>query len=346
MSSEPSTNTRQTLSNFLVQQQRINKSQALPDELLSLIGEISVACKQLSHLVTQGALAGVLGAAGTENIQGEDQKKLDVIANDVFIDSLVHSGLVAGLASEEMEHMFPMPEGSSRGRYLVTFDPLDGSSNIDVNGSVGTIFSVLDFPNDEAVSDQAFLQQGARQVCAGYCLYSSASMLVLTTGQGVNGFTLDSTIGEFLLTHPAMEIPAETSEFAINASYQRHWQTPVSRYIEEVLQGTEGSRGKNFNMRWAGSMVGDVHRILCRGGVFMYPLDMKMLADDKQGKLRLLYEANPMGMLVEQAGGIASLGNGRILALEPSSLHQRVPVIMGSRDEVEYIEQLHQQAAS
>jgi len=335
---------KQTLSSTLLLEQRTFGHEALPNELVSLIQEIATACKHISHLVGQGALAGVLGAAGSENVQGEEQKKLDIIANDVFIDSLLWSGTVAGLASEEMENMYPMPGDCPRGNYLVTFDPLDGSSNIDVNGSVGTIFSVLEAAGGTNTTDESFLQAGAKQVCAGYCLYSSASMLVMTIGDAVNGYTLDNTVGEFVLTHPSMTIPGETAEYAINASYARHWEPPVQQYITEVQQGVEGPLGKNYNMRWAGSMVGDVHRVLCRGGVFMYPIDATMVASGKGGKLRLLYEANPMGLLVERAGGRAITGPEPILDIDPSSLHQRVPVIMGSADEVDYIESLHRKA--
>lgn len=312
-------------------------------ELTGLLQDITRACKSLAHLVRQGEIAGVLGAAGTENVQGEDQKKLDIIANEVFIQSTEGSGRLAALASEEMDHMHPIPQGVTPGRYLLTFDPLDGSSNIDVNGSVGTIFSITENAENTTANDSSFLISGNQQVCAGYCLYSSATMLVLTLKQGVYGFTLDATTGEFLLTHPDMQIPVDTNEYAINSSNSRYWQPPLKQYIDELQAGTEGSREKNFNMRWAGSMVGDIHRILCRGGIFLYPIDTKLIAANKQGKLRLLYEANPMGLIVEQAGGLASTGIEPILDIVPDTLHQRVPVIMGSRAEVERVVTYHQQ---
>lgn len=309
--------------------------------LTALLNDVATACKRVAELVRKGELAGVLGAAGQENVQGEDQKKLDIIANDIFIDALQRSGLLAGIASEEMDNHYPIPDRYARGNYLLAMDPLDGSSNIDVNGATGTIFSISRHAGDTVPTDADFLKRGIEQVCAGYCLYSSASMLVITTGDGVAGFTLDNAIGEFLLTHPAMTIPAETREFAINAAYARHWFPPVSRYVDECVAGKEGARGVNFNMRWAGSMVGDIHRILCRGGVFMYPGDARMAAEGKSGKLRLLYEANPMGMLVEQAGGLAHTGDQAILEIAPDALHQRVPVLMGSRDEIQRLIDYH-----
>ena len=303
--------------------------------LAQLIGDVAAACRQISHLVRQGEIAGVLGSADTDNVQGETQKKLDIISNDVFIDATQWGGTLAGIASEEMDHMYAIPTEFRQGPYLVTVDPLDGSSNIDVNGAVGTIFSILKAPTDAPATDQSFLQPGTEQVCAGYCLYSSATQWVMTTGQGVHGFTLDGMTGEFVLTHPDMTIPEQTREFAINAAYARHWMLPVKRYIDELVQGADGARGDNFNMRWAGSMVGDVHRILCRGGIFLYPDDVKLRASGKAGKLRLLYEANPMAWIVEQASGLATTGHERILNIQPESLHQRVPVILGSREEVQ-----------
>ncbi|MBX2826269.1 MAG: class 1 fructose-bisphosphatase [Gammaproteobacteria bacterium] len=311
------------------------------NELNAVINDVAVACKRISALVNRGELAGVLGSADTENVQGEQQKKLDIISNDMFIDAQIWTGRLAGMASEEMDDMYPIPETYPTGKYLVTFDPLDGSSNIDVNGSVGTIFSILRHTGQGAATNESFLQPGLAQVAAGYCLYSSSSMLVLTTGQGVAGFTLDPGVGEFLLTHESMQIPADSNEYAINASNARHWEPPVARYIDEVNEGSEGPREQNFNMRWAGSMVGDLHRILCRGGVFLYPQDQKMTAAGKTGKLRLLYEANPMGLIVEQAGGLASTGRSRILEIQPNDLHQRVPVIMGSRNEVQRLIDYH-----
>jgi fructose-1,6-bisphosphatase I len=333
-----------TLTQYIIEQGRAhNESRGA---FTALLNDVTTACKRLSNLVRLGELAGVLGAAGQENVQGEQQKKLDVIANEVFLESMQHSGLLAGVASEEMDEHYPIPARYPRGDYLLAFDPLDGSSNIDVNGATGTIFSITRHGDTSAPSDADFMQAGNKQVCAGYCLYSSASMLVITTGHGVAGFTLDNSVGEFILTHPDIKVPRETSEYAINSSNARHWLAPEKRYIDECNAGVDGPRGRNFNMRWAGSMVGDVHRILCRGGVFMYPMDAKLQAAGMQGKLRLLYEANPMGMLIEQAGGMAHTGTQRILEIEPTSLHQRVPVIMGSADEVERLVRYHEEASA
>lgn len=332
-----------TLTQFIIENAR--EHQDSRGAFTGLLNDVATACKRLSNLVRLGELAGVLGAAGQENVQGEQQKKLDVIANEVFIDSMQRSGYLAGIASEEMDAHYPIPPAYARGDYLLAFDPLDGSSNIDVNGSTGTIFSITRHRDSSAPGDSDFLQTGRQQVCSGYCLYSSASMLVLTTGQGVNGFTLDNSCGEFLLTHPNITVPASTSEYAINSAYARHWLPPEKRYVDECNAGVDGLRERNFNMRWAGSMVGDVHRILCRGGIFIYPLDARMAAEGKAGKLRLLYEANPMGWLMEQAGGMAHTGKLPILDIVPESLHQRVPVIMGSRDEVERLVSYHQDVA-
>lgn len=323
-----------SLSDYLGERDR------LPQGLDGVLADIAAACCQIAALVRRGELAGVLGAAGAENVQGEDQKKLDVIANEILLSALAGSTGVTAMASEEMEHHSPVA-GAQSGGYLVAFDPLDGSSNIDVNGSTGTIFSVTRHAANETLSDQSFLQAGHQQLAAGYCLYSSACLLVLTVGEGVVGFTLDDERGAFALTYPDVRIGPETSEFAINAAYQRHWFPPVSRYIDECLAGEQGVRGRNFNMRWAGSMVGDIHRILCRGGVFLYPADHKLEASGQTGKLRLLYEANPMGLLIEQAGGLAHTGDSPILELEPSGLHQRVPVLMGAAREVERLVEYH-----
>ncbi len=329
-----------TLTRFLAHElaQREGEHRAIE----TLLAGVARACQRVSDLVRRGELAGVLGAAGSENVQGEDQKKLDIIANDVFIESLEQCGSLAAMASEEMDAHYPIPDAFTKGDYLIAFDPLDGSSNIDVNGSTGTIFSIMRAPDVRVATDQDFLQPGRDQVCAGYCLYSSATMLVLTLGNGVAGFTLDDSAGEFVLSHPSMRVPASTSEFAINAAYQRHWYPAVTRYIDECVAGESGARGRDFNMRWAGSMVGDVHRILCRGGVFLYPMDAKLDAVGQQGKLRLLYEANPMGLLVEQAGGRAHTGTMPILDVVPDELHQRVPVLMGSVEEVDRLVDYHQ----
>ena len=331
---------RTTITQFIIEEQR-HIAEATGD-FTSLLNDIVTACKVISNMVNHGALVGVLGAAGSENVQGEDQKKLDVISNDVFLKSNEWAGHLAAMASEEMEDIYHIPDLNPRGKYLLTFDPLDGSSNIDVNVSVGTIFSILRCKGDcENVTREDFLQAGTEQVCAGYALYGPSTMMVITTGKGVNGFTLDQNIGEFILTHPDMTIPEETQEFAINASNSRFWEAPVKRYVDECLQGREGPRGKDFNMRWIASMVAEVHRILTRGGIFMYPMDEKMKAKGLEGKLRLMYEANPMSFIIEQAGGASTTGRERIMDLEPSNLHQRVPVILGSKTEVERVTAYH-----
>ncbi|MGO9594499.1 MAG: class 1 fructose-bisphosphatase [Steroidobacteraceae bacterium] len=330
-----------SLVQFIIEEQR-----AIPGvsgNFTGLISDIIIACKQIAHDVNKGELIGVLGSAGSENVQGETQKKLDIITNEVFIKSTEWGGHLAAMASEEMDDVYPIPAKYPKGKYLVVFDPLDGSSNIDVNISVGTIFSILRAPKGVANPTAAdFLQAGTTQVCAGYALYGPATMLVITTGHGVNGFTLDNDIGEFMLTHQNMSIPADTVEFAINSSNERFWEKPVQRYVEECVAGKTGPRGINFNMRWVASMVAEVHRILTRGGVFLYPKDTK--DPTKAGKLRLLYEANPMSFIVEQAGGISSSGYERIMDIKPSDLHQRVPVILGSKNEVARIVRYHKEA--
>jgi fructose-1,6-bisphosphatase I len=327
-----------TITQFIIEEQR--RIQGATGDFTSLLNDVVTACKVISNVVNKGALIGVMGSAESENIQGETQKKLDVITNEIFIKSNEWAGHLAAMASEEMEDIYPIPTKYPRGKYLLVFDPLDGSSNVDVNISVGTIFSILRCPGEgDNPTAEAFLQPGTKQVCAGYAIYGSSTMLVLTTGHGVNGFTLDRDIGEFILTHPDMMIPADTKEFAINASNQRFWEAPVQRYVEECLAGKTGLRGKDFNMRWVASMVAEVHRILTRGGIFMYPKDTKDPA--KAGKLRLMYEANPMSFIVEQAGGASSTGRQRILDIQPEGLHQRVPVILGSRNEVETVVSYH-----
>lgn len=330
-----------SLMQYIIEEQRTIKDAT--GDFTGLISDIVIACKQIAHDVNKGALIGVLGSAGSENVQGETQKKLDIITNEVFIKSTEWSGHVAALASEEMDDVYAIPAKYPKGKYLLVFDPLDGSSNIDVNISVGTIFSILRAPagvENPAAAD--FLQPGTTQVCGGYALYGPSTMLVITTGHGVNGFTLDNDIGEFMLTHPKMAIPADTLEFAINASNERFWEKPVQRYVDECIAGKAGPRGINFNMRWVASMVAEVHRILVRGGVFMYPKDTK--DPTKGGKLRLLYEANPMSFIVEQAGGVSSTGYERIMDIKPNGLHQRVPVILGSKNEVERIVRYHKEA--
>jgi fructose-1,6-bisphosphatase I / sedoheptulose-1,7-bisphosphatase len=296
-------------------------------------------------MVGRGALDGALGEAGATNVQGERQAKLDVGANEVFLRTLEYGGHLAGMVSEEMAEPYPIPDAFPRGRYLLAFDPLDGSSNIDVNVSVGSIFSVLRAPPGvDRPQARDFLQPGTQQVCAGYAIYGPTTMLVLTVGRGTHGFTLDRGFGEFILTHPGMRIPEDTREFAINTSNERFWEPPVRRYVAECVAGRSGPRNADFNMRWIASLVAEVHRILVRGGLFMYPKDTKDPA--KPGRLRLLYEANPMAMIVEQAGGAASTGRGRLLEAQPAELHERVPVILGSKNEVERIERYHQEHAA
>lgn len=328
-----------TLTQFIIEEQRNHPGSS--GEFTSVLNEIALACKKIAVLTAKGALVGVLGSAGSENVQGEEQKKMDIITNDVMIEALSR-GHTAALASEEMDEVYHLPAGVPRGHYLITFDPLDGSSNMDVNVSVGTIFSVLQAPQGVMnPAAQDFLQPGVKQVAAGYCLYGPSAIMVLTTGNGVNMFTLDKDCGEFLLTREDVKIPADTQEFAINVSNQRYWEPSMQHYIDECLQGVEGPRGKDFNMRWVASMVAEIHRILTRGGIFIYPIDDKMKAVGKTGKLRLLYEANPMGFIVEQAGGMATTAYERILDIQPDSLHQRVPVVMGSRNEVERVTNYH-----
>ncbi|MEQ6169472.1 class 1 fructose-bisphosphatase [Acinetobacter baumannii] len=319
-----------TLSQFL-QQEKGN----LTPELAQVIDTIAATCKTIDQALQKGALAGILGSAGNENVQGETQKKLDVISNDYLIDALKVHPHVGGLASEELDDFTPAQEN---GEYLVLFDPLDGSSNIDINMCVGTIFSIL--PAKNAVTQaQDFMQAGTQQVAAGYVLYGPSTMMALTVGNGVAFFTLDPETQTFLLTTENVQVSADTQEFAINASNQRHWEQPVKQYIEELLAGKTSVREKDFNMRWVACMVGDVHRILCRGGIFLYPYDLK---DPKNaGRLRLMYEANPMSMLIEQAGGASTTGRVRILEIEPTELHQRVPVIIGSKNEVERVTSYH-----
>jgi len=305
---------RISLTRYLVEQQRVHGH--IPSELRLLLEVVARACKRISYAVNKGELGDAMGSAGSENVQGEMQKKLDIIANETLIEANEWGGHLAAMASEEMEGIYIVPNRYPQGEYLLMFDPLDGSSNIDVNVSIGTIFSVLRKPEGHpGVHDADFLQPGNRQVAAGYCVYGPQTTLVLTVGDGVAMFTLDREQGSFILTRENVRISEDTQEFAINMSNMRHWDAPVRRYIDECLAGAEGPRGKNFNMRWIASMVSDVHRILTRGGVFMYPWDKR--EPHKPGKLRLMYEANPMGWLIEQAGGAATNGRQRILDIQP-----------------------------
>jgi fructose-1,6-bisphosphatase I len=327
-----------SLTRFLIEEQR-EKGQIKPD-LRLLIEVVARACKAISNAIGKGALGGVLGSAEATNVQGEAQKKLDVLSNEILLDANEWGGHLAAIASEEMDGPHLIPHRYPKGNYLLVFDPLDGSSNIDVNVSVGTIFSVLRCPEGVSEPDaECFLQPGSAQVAAGYAVYGPSTLLVLTLGDGVHEFTLDRELGSFVLSRSGLRIAEDTAEFAINASNQRHWEAPVQRYIGELLAGRDGPRERDFNMRWVGSMVADVHRILTRGGVFMYPLDAKCAGNG--GRLRLLYEANPMAMIVEQAGGAGSTGRARLLDLQPLALHQRVPVFLGARNEVLRATQYH-----
>ena len=342
---------RTTLTQFLIEERR--RFPGASGDFNALILDVAMACKEIARAVAFGELAGMLGnydagAGASINVQGETQKKLDVHSNEVFIQMSEQGGNLAGMASEEMDLPYQIPSEFQRGKYLLVFDPLDGSSNIDVNVSVGSIFSVLRAPQDVVdsgrdVVEADFFQPGAQQVAAGYALYGPATMLVLTVGRGVNGFTLDPNLREFMLTHPGIQIPADTQEFAINASNSRFWEPPVKRYVDECLAGKTGPRAKDFNMRWIASMVAEAHRILMRGGVFLYPRDTKDPA--KPGRLRLLYEANPVGFIMEQAGGRASTGRQAMLGVQPTSLHQRIGLVFGSRNEVERIERYHSEPA-
>ncbi len=329
-----------SLTHYLI---RCEREHGLDSELRLLLETVARACKSISHTVGLGALGGVLGGAGTTNIQGEAQKKLDVLSNEILVEANSWGGYLAGMASEEMDNPLGIPVAYPRGKYLLLFDPLDGSSNIDVNVSIGTIFSVLRAPAASELDEQAFMQPGARQVCAGYTVYGPQTLLVLSVGQGVQIFTLARDTGSFLLTQENVRIPEDTKEFAINMSNMRHWEPPVKRYVDEMLAGKTGPRGKDFNMRWVASMVADVHRIMSRGGIFMYPRDAR--EPDKPGKLRLMYEGSPMAFLVEEAGGAATNGHQRILDIQPAKLHERVAVFLGSKNEVDRVTAYHRTSA-
>jgi fructose-1,6-bisphosphatase I len=326
-----------TLRQFLLNNYR---AKGTSKDLIFLLEDIATACRTISHRVRSGAFSGVLGSADATNVQGETQKQLDVIANEQFMRHCANCSRVAALVSEEVDDVHWLKDKPKAGDYIVYFDPLDGSSNLDVNLSVGSIFSVVELRAPiEELTNEAVLRPGNEQICAGYALYGPSTTLVITTGAGVNGFTHLAGTGEFMMTFPDLKIPEKTQEFAINASRYSKWEAPVRRYFDECIQGSEGPRGKSFNMRWTASMVADIHRILTRGGVFMYTRDSGN--QDMGGRLRLMYEANPMGMIVEQAGGGASTGVGRILDVQPTTLHQRVPVILGSKEEVDLLDSYH-----
>jgi len=331
---------RSTLTQFLIEERRRDPDTS--GELDALILDVALACKAIADRVAQGALGDVLGDSALRKAQGETQKKLDLVANEIFLRSCEWGGHVAGMVSEELEGPYAIPETCPRGEHLLVFDPLDGSSNIDVNVSVGSIFSILRGPRGPVDAESPdFLQPGARQLCAGYAIYGPSTMLVLTIGTGVHGFTLDPRLGEFILTHPSIRIPETSSEFAINASRSRFWEPAIKRYVDECLAGGSGPRNKDFNMRWVASLVAELHRILMRGGIFLYPQDRK--DPQSPGRLRLLYECNPVALLVEQAGGLASTGHARVLDVLPTSLHQRIGFVFGSREEVERVGLYHRE---
>lgn len=329
---------RVSLTQHLIEEHRVANN--IPEELRLLLEVVGRACKVIGNAVGKGALGDILGSTQTENVQGEVQKKLDVLSNQILLESNEWGGYLGAMASEEMETIHQISNDYPKGKYLLLFDPLDGSSNIDVNVSIGTIFSVLRAPETDALPcENDFLQPGQQQVAAGYALYGPQTLLVLTTGRGVNCFTLDREMGSWVLTQRNMQIPEETSEYAINSSNARFWYPPVQRYVREMQEGEAGPRNKNFNMRWVASMVTDMHRILNRGGIFMYPADARN--PSQAGRIRLLYEANPMAFLVEQAGGAATDGQNRLLEIRPERLHQRIPVFLGSKNEVERVTHYH-----
>ncbi|MDY7574923.1 class 1 fructose-bisphosphatase [Actimicrobium sp. CCI2.3] len=329
---------RMTLTQFLIEERR--RFPESGGDFNSLLLNVALVCKRIARTVAAGELGAATGSASVINVQGEEQKMLDIISNDFFIEGNHWGGYLAGMVSEEMELPYQIPSGYRQGRYLLAFDPLDGSSNIDVNVTVGSIFSVLRAPaSDRPVTEEDFYQPGTEQVAAGYAIYGPTTMFMLTVGRGVHGFTLCPQLGEFMLTHGDLQVPADTHEFAINASNSRFWEDPVRRYVDECLAGKTGVRGKDFNMRWIASMVAEAHRILMRGGVFLYPRDSKDPA--KAGRLRLLYEANPIGFLMEQAGGAASTGYQSVMQVMPTAIHQRIGLIFGSKNEVELIERYH-----
>jgi fructose-1,6-bisphosphatase I / sedoheptulose-1,7-bisphosphatase len=327
---------RITLAQFLR-----DPAQQADSALAALMQEIAQSVISLAGLIAEGDLADVTGKLESRNVQGETQMKLDVVSNDLFIDNFRRCGLVQGIVSEELDAPVLLSASPQQSPFLVVFDPLDGSSNVPVNVSVGSIFSVLPAPHDHLAAMADYLQPGSQQLAAGYALYGPATMLVLTLGQGTHGFTLDRKTGEFVLTHAAMQVPEDTAEFAINASNERFWEPPVKRYIDECKAGASDLRARDFNTRWVASMVADIHRILMRGGIYLYPKDNKDMT--RAGRLRLMYEVSPMSMLIEQAGGIASTGRMRVLDIVPDNVHQRMPVVIGSGNEVLRVERYYRE---
>lgn len=324
-----------TLSQYLIEYERANPEKK---GLKAAVEDVTKACIRIMDLVGRGPLIGIYGEAGETNVQGEDQQKLDILSNQILLDMLAWSGNWAGLASEEMENIFHIPAHYPKGKFLCAFDPLDGSGNIDINMPIGTIFSILPYDKgQEAPHNKDFLRPGRDQVAAGYVLYGASTMMVLTIGDGVHSFTFDRSIGEFFRTQSNLTIP-ETPNYSVNASNYRHWSKPVKQYVDECLAGIDGSRQKNYNMRWMGCMVADSHRMIAKGGMFMYPSDAR--DPSKPGKLRLLYECNPMSFIAEQAGGRSITDNDNTLDIQPTSLHQRVPLMMGHKSEIDYLESL------
>lgn len=306
------------------------KQDGVNTDLIMLIRTILAASKEIAFRVSQGELAGILGSTLNENIQGEVQKKLDVLSNKLLRDILLDDDSVRTIASEEEDHAVG---GHPNGKYIVAFDPLDGSSNIDVNGQIGTIFTIYPARKDVAYdSDEQFSQPGVSQVCAGYVLYGPSSLLVMTTGGPTRCYTLDLTHGGYLLTKDELDVPVESQEFAINMANYRHWNKATQSYFDHVLYASEKFNASSI--RWNAAMVGDVHRVLSRGGIFLYPEDKRF--GNENGKIRLLYEANPLSMLIENAGGKATSRGLRTLEIKPDNLHQRVPVVLGSAATVDY----------
>ena len=334
---------RPTLAQFIIEERR--RAPAATGDFDALITDIALACKAISQRVALGVLVDADPAVRQRNVHGEEQQPLDLAANDMFLRAAESGGHLAGMVSEELELPYQIPAHLPRGKYLLLFDPLDGSSNIEVSVSVGSIFSVLRAPTPGAHARLAdFLQPGTAQVCAGYAIYGPSTMLVLTFGRGTHGFTLDPHLGEWMLTHPHLRVSPSTREFAINTSNHRFWEPAVRRYVDECVAGASGPRGVDFNMRWIASLVAEAHRILMRGGVFLYPRDSKSAT--KHGRLRMLYETNPIAFLIEQAGGMASTGERRMMDEQPTGLHQRSGFVFGSSEEVLRIEQYHRELAS
>jgi fructose-1,6-bisphosphatase I len=317
-----------TIERFIIEQERQHPEAT--GQLSGILYDMALAAKMIANKVRSAGLADILGSAGEENVQGEEQQKLDVFANETIIKAMDHSGRLCGMASEEEPGIIPIPEKFRCGKYCLMFDPLDGSSNIDVNVPVGTIFSIVQkITRGKHGEEEDFLQPGRRQIAAGYVIYGSSTMLVYTTGQGAHGFTLDPSIGEFLLSHPNIRIPADGRYLSVNDAYEEHWNAQI-RQLMRRYRALEGDR-KAMSVRYVGSLVADFHRNLLGGGIFAYPPNKK----NPQGKLRLMYEANPLAFIVEQAGGSAIDGAHRILDLQPAELHQRTPLYIGSKNDVD-----------